>query len=719
MKFIGQSYQIVVAVYGNLNAITIYSPKRLFVQFINREISWLSFNERVLQEAQDPSVPLLERLRFLGIFSSNLDEFFRVRVATLKRMAALPKKAIKTIGRSPKKVMAEILDKVITLQNRFNQIYLQIVHELEQENIFILNETQLTQDQGAFVRNYFQQEVRAALVPIMVDAIEEFPYLKDHSIYLAVLLSDSQQVHKSKYSVIEIPTDMVPRFLVLPKVGDLNFVVLLDDVIRYCLDDVFYIFPHDTYKAATIKLTRDAELDLLEDFNQSMTEKIEKGIKQRKRGKPVRFIYDASIDSDMLDYILKRIHLKKGNDHLVAGARYHNFKDFQRFPTLGKTHLLYQARKRLQHPDIKPNQSILQVIRSKDLLLHFPYHSFDAFIDFLREAAIDPKVTEIKITLYRLAKNSKVANALINAVRNGKKVLVVVELQARFDEEHNILWSDRLRDEGAQVIFGIQGLKVHSKVCLVTRREKGQLVQYANISTGNYNESTAGVYADHGLFTADTRLTEELQLMFEFFQNSYRLPDYKHLVMSPTSMRKKLEKLISREIEFAREGKAARIDIKLNNIADQGMLTRLVEAARAGVRIRMLIRGTCTLAPVSELLRANMEIVSIVDKYLEHSRMMIFNNGGDELIYLTSADWMMRNLNSRVEMACPIYDPDIRAELKEYFEIQFRDNVKARILDPEQLNHYRKDHAPPCRSQEEIYTYLQRKAESAATVVRL
>ena len=683
------------------------------MQYINREISWLSFNERVLQEAQDTSVPLMERLRFLGIFSSNLDEFFRVRVASLKRMTALRKKAIKTIGESPKKVMAEILDRVITMQNRFNLIYQHIVHELEQENIFILNESQLTPEQGAFVRNYFHQEVRAVLVPIMVDAIEEFPYLKDHAIYLAVLLSDSTGNHKSKYSVIEVPTDRLSRFLVLPKNGDRNFVVLLDDVIRYCLDDVFYIFPHDTYKAATIKLTRDAELDLLEDFNQSVTEKIEKGIRQRKRGKPVRFIYDAAIDSDMLDYILKRMHLKKGNDHLVAGARYHNFKDFQKFPSLGKIHLLYPRINHLHHPDIEPNKSILQVIKRKDILLHFPYHSFDSFIDFLRESAIDPKVTEIKITLYRLAKNSRVANALINAVRNGKKVLVVMELQARFDEEHNILWSDQLGEEGAQVIFGIQGLKVHSKVCLISRREKGEIVQYANISTGNYNESTAEVYADHSLFTADKRITEELQLMFEFFQNSYRLPDYKHLVMSPTYMRKKLEKLINREIEFAQDGKPARIDIKLNNVADLAMVAKVVEAAKAGVKVRMLVRGTCSLYAISEELRSKIEIISIVDRFLEHSRILIFNNGGDEIVYLTSADWMMRNLNSRVEMACPVYDAEIRNELKDYFNLQFKDNVKARVVDANQFNQYKKDQQLPCRSQQEIYNYLKEKVLAA------
>ncbi len=681
------------------------------MRFINREISWLSFNERVLQEAQDPTVPLLERLRFLGIFSSNLDEFFRVRVATLKRMVSLGKKAKKTIGESPKKILAQIFERVITLQNKFNFIYQQLLQELEQENIFILNESDLTPAQGAFVRNYFHNEVRAVLVPIMVDAIEEFPYLRDHSIYLGVLLSDSTGGNKPKYSLIEIPTDNVSRFLVLPNEGIKNFVILLDDVIRYCLDDVFYIFPHDTYKASMVKLTRDAELDLLEDFNQSVMEKIEKGIKQRKKGKPVRLIYDAAIDSEMLDYFLKRMHMKKGDDNLVAGARYHNFKDFMNFPSLGNTHLLYPRQERLLHPNLKQNQSIFQVIKTKDVLLHYPYHSFDAFIDFLREAAIDPKVTEIKITLYRLAKNSKVANALINAVRNGKKVLVVVELQARFDEEHNIFWSDRMRDEGAQVIFGIQGLKVHSKVCLISRKEKGEIFQYANISTGNYNETTSKIYADHSLFTADTQITEELQLMFEFFVNTYKVPDYKHLIMSPTQMRKRLEKLINKEIDFAAQGKAAGIDIKLNNVADHDMLQKVAEAAKAGVKVRMIVRSTCTMGSLSDEVRENIEIISIVDKFLEHSRLLIFKNDGDELVYLTSADWMIRNLNSRVEMAFPVFDQGIKRELLDYFNIQFRDNVKARIMDDEQQNSYKKDQNPPFRSQEQIYDYLKEKTE--------
>jgi polyphosphate kinase len=547
----------------------------------------------------------------------------------------------------------------------------------------------------------------------MVDSIKDFPYLKDHSIYLAVLLSDSRKEHKPKYSLIEIPTETIPRFLVLPRDGVKSYVILLDDVIRYCLDDIFYIFPHDNFQAWTVKLTRDAELDLLDDFNSSVIEKMEKGLKQRRKGKPVRFIYDAAINSEMLAYFLERMHLKKGDDNLVAGARYHNFKDFMGFPSLGKTHLLYPSIERLQHPDLPPNRSILHSIAQKDVLLHYPYHSFEHTIDFLREAAIDPKVQEIKITLYRLAKNSKVANTLINAVRNGKKVIVVMELLARFDEEHNIYWSDRLREEGAQVIFGIQGLKVHCKVCLIKRREKGATKLYANVSTGNYNESTAKIYADHALFTADERITGELEQMFDFFVNTYRVPDYKHLLMSPVTMRKRLEKMIQRETEVALRGRKARIDIKLNNVADTQMIMSLVEAAKAGVQVRMLVRGSCTFAPQSDEVRRNLEIRSIVDKFLEHSRILIFHGEGEENVYLTSADWMIRNLDSRVEMAFPVFDFPIKQELKDYFEIQWRDNQKSRIIDIELRNEYYHNGSDSCRSQEEIYAYLKKRYEDS------
>ncbi|MCS6917487.1 MAG: polyphosphate kinase 1 [Chitinophagales bacterium] len=683
------------------------------MKYINRELGWLSFNARVLQEAADPQVPLLERLRFLGIFSSNLDEFFRVRVATLKRMKLLGKQARLPFGESPKRILEEIFSQVIRLQNQFNSIYAGILQELEKEKIHIINEKQLTPQQGQFVRQYFHDQVRGALVPLMVDKIEEFPYLRDHAIYLAVLLSDSKRKHKSRYALIEIPTDVVPRFLVLPSEDDHDYVILLDDVIRYCLDDIFYIFPHDSFLAWTVKLTRDAELNLLDDFNATMIEKLEKGLKQRRRGRPVRFIYDASIDAAMLNYFLERMKLKKDSENLVAGARYHNFKDFIHFPTLGRNHLRYPVVGRVPHPDLKPNTSILQAIDRRDILLHFPYHSFDHFIDFLREAAIDPKVQEIKITLYRLAKNSKVANALINAVRNGKKVIVVMELQARFDEEHNIYWSDRLREEGATVLFGIQGLKVHCKVCLIKRKENREVKMYANISTGNYNETTAQLYGDHCLFTCDRRLTHELDQMFTFFVNTYKVPNYKHLLLSPLTMRNRTEQLIRREMEHARKGRPAAINLKLNNLADKQMIDLLHQAALAGVKLRLIIRGACSFAPVSERVSAHLEIRSIVDRYLEHSRLMIFWNAGSPEVYLTSADWMIRNLDARVEMATPVLDPQIRNDLIQYFEMQWRDNVKARLITAQQDNPYVRNDLPPFRVQEELRHWLLARVQEA------
>ncbi len=677
------------------------------MQFINRELSWLSFNARVLQEAADPNVPLLERLRFLGIFSSNLDEFFRVRVATVKRIKQLKKHSRLPLGESPKKVLAEIFDVVISLQNQFNTIYLSLLKELQANQIHIVNERQLTPEQGDFVRNFFQQKVRGVLVPLMVDRIKDFPYLKDHSIYLAVLLSDSKGEHRNRYALIEIPSDIIPRFLVLPSHNEHRYVILLDDVIRYCLAEIFFIFPHDTYQAWTIKLTRDAEIDLAEDYAASVVDKLEKGLKQRRRGKPVRFIYDAAIDANMLDYFLERMHLKQDDENLVAGARYHNFKDFMNFPSLGMSHLKYPSVTPIQHPAIQPNSSILKIIARQDLLLHYPYHSFDVFIDFLREAAIDPKVQEIKITLYRLAKNSKVANALINAVKNGKKVLVVMELQARFDEEHNLYWSDRLRDEGAIVMFGIQGLKVHAKACLIKRKERGRLRLYGNIATGNYNETTSAYYTDHALFTSDERLTHELEQMFDFFVNTYKVPHFKYLALSPVSMRAKLTQLIEREIEHARKGQPAAIDLKLNNLADRQMMELLYKAAISNVKIRLLIRGVCCFVPVSPQALRNLEIRSIVDRYLEHSRFMIFYNLGKPEVYLTSADWMIRNLDGRVEMTAPVLNASLQAELIQYFQLQWRDNVKARRISQAQDNAYVRTDGFSIRCQEELYRWLE------------
>ncbi len=681
------------------------------MKFINREVSWLSFNERVLQEATDPSVPLIERLRFLGIFSSNLDEFFRVRVATLKRMELLGKKAKKIIGDHPRKILDEIYAIVVKQQNKFERQYKEILKELEKENIFIINESQLSDDQGKIVKEYFQQEVRPALVPIMIDTLPEFPYLKDRAIYLAVLLSDSKGKEKSRYALIEVPTDALSRFLVLPEHDGKKYVILLDDIIRHGLKDIFYIFPYDTFNAYTIKLTRDAEIDIDSDFTESFMEKISRGVKQRKKGKPVRFNYDEEMEVNMLHYLLRRMHLKIGDDNIIPGQRYHNFKDFMNFPVLGKSHLVNKKTAPLPHPDFDPTISLFDSIKQKDILLHFPYQSFDYFIDLLREAAIDPRVGSIKITLYRMASKSKVVNALINAVKNGKQVTVVMELQARFDEEANIYWSDRLREEGANVILGVQGLKVHSKMCLITRKEKGKTVRYANIATGNYNESTSRLYADHSLFTADKNITQEVDQLFSFLESNYKLSTFKHLVVAPMQMRKRFIKMIEEEIEHAKKGKRASVSFKLNNVADTEMVELLHKAASSGVKLNMIVRSTCALQPDDPELKGNVKIISIVDKFLEHSRFFIFHNNGKPKYFLTSADWMMRNLNHRVEMACPIYDSRLQQEIQTYFDIQWSDNTKARVIDNAQDNQYVKHTDPPLRSQEAIYKWLQKKKQ--------
>ena len=681
------------------------------MKILSREISWLSFNGRVLQEASDKRVPLIERVRFLGIFSSNLDEFFRVRVATLRRMLPLGKKAKKLVGEHPKNVLAQIYDIVLSQQKQFEAIYEQIIDELANEGIHILNEDELSPEQGAFVTDFFRHEVRPALVPLMFDNLIEFPYLKDRAIYFAIVLSDSTGKERNKYALLEIPSDVVPRFLVLPNSGDKRYIVLLDDVIRYCLKEIFYIFKHDSVKAYTIKLTRDAELDIDDDINESLLEKISKSVKQRHYGTPVRLNYDSEIDKDLLQSIVKQIKLSDKKENLIPGGRYHNFRDFIRFPVLDKHHLVNPAMEEISHPDLPMNRSMLEAMGKKDVLLHYPYHSFDYFIELLREAAIDPKVESIKITLYRLAPKSKVGNALINAVKNGKKVTVVMELQARFDEEHNIFWSDKLREEGAKVFLGVQGLKVHSKACLITRREQGKRKYYANVSTGNYNEITSRLYADHSLFTTDERITNDLNDLFNFLESNYKIVPFKHIIVAPFQLRNRILELFDQEIIQARKGKPAHIRLKLNNLADVELTEKIIEAANAGVKIDMIIRSTCSVIPSISRHPENLRIISIVDKLLEHSRILIFNNKGKELVYITSADWMYRNLNTRVEMACPIFDDRIKGELKKYFDLQFSDNIKGRIINDIQDNRYQiTEQMDENRSQVSIHKMLQQQS---------
>lgn len=675
-------------------------------RFTNKEISWLSFNERVLQEADDPNVPLIERIKYLGICSSNLDEFYRVRVATLNHLKELGKKAKKLFGENPSHILEEITKIALKQHDRFDKILKQLIKELRNENIFIIDETQLTEKQGEFVKNYFDSDVRPKLIPIMIDQVDKFPELKDRFIYLAVSLSKKDDKSKVKYALIEIPSDVLPRFLILPREDKNKYIILLDDIIRYRLVDIFSTLPFDNFEAYTIKITRDAELDIDNDLSKSVLDKIDKSLKQRKGGNPVRLIYDVAIPQEFLDFLLNKMNIYK-IDTLIQGSKYHNNRDFMSFPKIGRKELRYNPINPLPHKDLLKNQNLFKCIRNSDILLHYPYHSFNAVIDLLREASIDPKVTSIKFTVYRVAKNSSVMNALINAVKNGKKVVVVLELQARFDEEANIYWANKLKEEGVQVIYGVPGLKVHSKLCLITRKEKNSEKCYAIIGTGNFNEDTATIYSDHSLFTAERKLTREVKKIFDFFADNYKSHSFKYLIASPFDMRNKITTMIRNEIKNAKNGKEAYIHLKVNNLVDGPIIDKLYEASEAGVKIKLNVRGMYSLIAGVKDMSSNIEAIGIVDKYLEHSRIFIFCNGGDEKYFISSADWMTRNIDKRVEVTCPILDKKIQLELRTFFDIQWNDNVKARVLNETLDNKIRKDETNVTyRAQWKIYDYL-------------
>jgi polyphosphate kinase len=674
-------------------------------ELLNREISWLHFNGRVLQEAADKRNPLLERLKFLGIFSNNRDEFFRVRVATLNRMMKVDKAYYDT-PINPKKILKEISDIVQAQEKVFMSTYEEIVRELKRQNIFIINEKELTAEQGDFVRRYFQERVRVFLFPIMMSSLRDLSTLRDKSIYLAVNLSQGENSLKEDHALIELPTRSVSRFLILPPDGEKKYIILLDDVVRFCLDDVFSIFGYDHFEAFTVKVTRDAELDFDTDVSKSFLEIISDSLKQRKRGSPVRFVYDNSIPEDLLHVITKRLGITK-NDPIRGGGRYHNFKDFMNFPNLGHPELEYESLVPLRHKDLPPNKSILSVIRQKDLMLHYPYQSFQYIIDLLREASIDPKVRSIKMTIYRAARDSSVINALINAARNGKSVTVFMELQARFDEEANILWTERLREEGVKVIHGIAGFKVHSKLLLIRRKEGGKNILFAFVGTGNFNEDTAKVYADDSLLTSDPVICADVVNAFSLMEASFKPYRFKTLIVAPFFMRNHFMKMLAREIKNAEKGKEAWVIIKLNNLVDETMVRKIYKASQAGVRVQLIIRGICTLVPGIPGLSENVEAISIVDRFLEHSRVIVYCNGGKPEYYITSGDWMIRNFDNRIEVACPIRDKEVQKELWEMLQIQLNDNVKARRLGPGKPNLYRQADGPPRRSQTEIYDYLK------------
>ncbi|MBN1159231.1 MAG: polyphosphate kinase 1 [Bacteroidales bacterium] len=677
------------------------------LKLIHREISWLSFNERVLQEAQDPEVPLLERIRFLGIFSNNLDEFFKVRVATIKRIIDFQPRYKKIEGVRPKVLMNMIQKKVMQLQNKFENTYHHILGELEKKGIFLINELMLNPFQVKFVKRYFKEHVFPVLSPIILSNVDGFPYLRDKFIYLAIILRGADPKPKTDYALIEVPTDILPRFIVLPSENEKKFVILLEDVIRYNLDQVFALFGFDQHDSWIIKLTRDAELDMDNDISKSLLELISSGIDNRKTGQPVRFVFDNSIAKDLLDYIVRKLNLDEDNN-LIPGGRHHNFKDFMNFPKLDEDELMYRRDVPLGHPMVRTNKSITDTIAGKDILLHVPYHDFNIFVRLLQEASIDPLVREIAITVYRVAKDSRVLNAIINAARNGKKTTVVIELQARFDEEANISWSHKLEEAGVKVVFGMPGLKVHAKLLCIERKEGNKTRCYACVGTGNFHEENAAVYSDLFLLTGDARIAGDVKKVFDFFENPYRNYVYRHIIKSPLHLRRKMYNLIDNEIKNARAGKEAYIILKLNSLVDNEIIYKLYQANNAGVRIKMIVRGICSLMPGVPGLSENVEAVSIVDKYLEHSRIMIFCNNGNEKYYISSADWMTRNLDRRIEVSCPIYDRNVQQELKDIINIQLKDNVKARVINCTQSNEYVKGNGQEAyRSQKKLYEYYR------------
>ena len=680
---------------------------------IFRDVSWLSFNARVLQEAADPTVPLRERIRFLGIFSNNLDEFFRVRVAALKRMIGIGDKEKMHLEKNTHEILDDIQLTVLNHQSEFYRIWEGIMDELRTEKIFLVKENELTKEQQEFVKQYYEDEVSTNVIPLMIESISSFPSLRDKSIYLAVVMWKNESAVKKKYALIEIPL-MLNRFVLLPSSRpDEQYIILLEDIIRFNLPKIFSYFGYDQYSSYILKVTRDAEIDIDNDINTPIIQKLEKALKNRKKGKPVRFVYDREMDPGMLEYLIGKINLSK-RDNLIPGGRIHNFRDFMEFPEhvfKTKNH----RRKPFDHPSLTDGRRVTDVIMEKDLMLHFPYHSFNSVIDLLREAAIDPDVTTIKITGYRLASQSKIMNALVNAVRNGKQVVVILELQARFDEEANLEWKERLEEEGARVLIGIPDMKVHSKICLVKKRLEDKTIQYGFVSTGNLNEKTAKVYSDNCLLTSNKHIMADVNRIFNFLEQPRLGPQYLKdcsiVIPSPGMLRKKLFDLINTEIKNAKNGKPASMILKMNSLSDESLIMKLNEAAKVGVELNLIVRGIFCMRSQSKKYMKPVKAISIVDEYLEHARVWVFHNNGKEKVYISSADWMVRNLDHRVEASCLITDKKIKQEIKDILHIQLGDNVKARRLNNELSNEYISGGRKKIRSQVETYKYLFNKTK--------
>jgi polyphosphate kinase len=675
-------------------------PKKK-IPYIDRDISWLSFNERVLQEALDPKVPLVERVRFMGIFSNNMDEFYKVRVASLRRLKALGDKPSTPIESKPSEVLKKINKIALAQQSKFDEAFRSIIIELRENGIGMVKPEDLTPSQTRVVKDYFNSTIRPLLVPIMLQGKSDFPPLEDSEIYFAVKLSLSTK--KCLYALMRIPP-VIPRVLQLPGENGHSCFIFIDDIIRFRLHKVFSIFPVESTEAFTIKVSRDAELELDDDVSKSLVEKMAQSVKNRKEGDYVRLVYDRRMPQDLLRFLLSRIGISD-KENVIPGAIYHNKKDLMRFPDFGKKELCFKPMPPLSHPRVSGHGSIMKVIDEGDVMVHYPYQKFNYTVDLLREAAIDPKVRAIRINLYRVGKDSHIVNALINAVMNGKLVVVVIELGARFDESNNIKWANELQEAGAKVIFGVPGLKVHSKLLLISRKSGTKTTRYAHIGTGNFHEGTAKVYGDISIFTSNPEVTNEVRRLFKILENNFERTVFRHLAVSPFNMRRKFTDLINAEIRNAKKGKPAWIKIKLNNLTDVGMIKKLYEASQAGVRVDMVVRSVCSLVAGAKGYSENIHAVSIVGRFLEHARIIAFCNAGKPLYYIGSADWMARNLDHRIEVCLPVTDTVLRTELEDFLGKQFRGNVKARLLTGMQTNEYvpMEEGQTPFNAQEETY----------------
>ncbi|OOI06830.1 polyphosphate kinase 1 [Vibrio parahaemolyticus] len=674
--------------------------------YIEKELSWLSFNERVLQEAADKTVPLIERIRFLGIFSNNLDEFYKVRFADVKRRILINQE--RGGSDNSKRLLSKMQAKALKLNEQFDELYSELIREMARRRIFLVNEHQLDEAQEKWITKYFRKEVMPHITPLLMkDEIDVLQFLKDEYAYIAVELRKEDH---SQYALIEIPTDHLPRFVMVPeqKGKRRKTIILLDNIIRYCLDELFKgFFDYDELAGYAMKMTRDAEYDLRNEIEYSLLEQMSAGVNQRLTAMPVRFVYEREMPQEMLDFLCSKLRISN-YDNLIPGGRYHNFKDFIAFPNVGREYLENKPMPPMKCADFEGYANSFEAIKAKDILLYYPYHTFDHIGELVRQASFDPKVLSIKINIYRVAKDSRLMNSLIDAVHNGKNVTVVVELQARFDEEANIEWSKVLTEAGVHVIFGAPGLKIHSKLLMISRREGDDIIRYAHIGTGNFHEKTARIYTDFSLLTADQEITNEVRNVFGYIENPYRPVKFNHLMVSPRNSRTQIYRLIDNEIANAKAGKKAGLTIKVNNLVDKGIVTRLYAASNAGVKINMIIRGMCALVPGIEGVSENIRIISIVDRFLEHPRVVITHNDGDPQVYISSADWMTRNIDHRIEVAAPVRDPRLKQRIIDITNIHFTDTVKARLIDKEMSNCYvPRGNRKKVRSQVAIYDYLK------------